>query len=275
MIDLHCHSNFSDGILTPQALLIKALEVNIKILALTDHDTIEGVKVLREAASGYPIKVINGIEVTTRWKKYDIHILGLNFDMDNEHIQTLVKRQSDSRILRAQQIAEKMKLCGVDDAYEKACALAGHKRIARPHFAQIFVNEGLAKDLQGAFKRYLSRGKPAFVPTPWVSIPEAVEGIIQANGCAVIAHPLKYSLTRLKLQELIRHFKEAGGLGMEVVSGEMTTTQMQEMAGLCLRYELLASTGSDYHGDGISRICLGRQPLLPLNCTPIWHQWIN
>ncbi|WP_347251950.1 PHP domain-containing protein [Legionella sp.] len=274
MIDLHCHSNFSDGILSPQALVSKALEANIKTLALTDHDTIAGVEAIREAAAGYPIKIITGIEFSTRWKKYDIHILGLNFDVNNQHIQTLIKQQSESRIERAQQIAEKMESCGVEDAYNKACIIAGHQRIARPHLAQVFVNEGLAKNLQVAFDRFLARGKAAFVPTPWISIREAVEGILQAKGCAVIAHPLKYSLTRTKLQELICEFKEAGGIGMEVVSGDMAPAQVQEMAELCVRNQLLASTGSDYHGGSLSRISLGRQRQLPLNCVPIWHQWI-
>ncbi|CEG61077.1 Polymerase and histidinol phosphatase-like [Legionella micdadei] len=252
----------------------KALEANITTLALTDHDTIDGVKVIQQAASGYPIKIINGIEFSTRWKKYDIHILGLNFDVDNEHIQALIKQQNGCRIARAQQIAERMRACGIEDAYDKACAIAGHNRIARPHFAQIFVEEGLVRDLQTAFDRFLARGKPAFVPTPWISIPEAVEGILKAKGSAVIAHPLKYSLTRTKLRELIGEFKEAGGIGMEVVSGDMTLAQVQEIAELCLRYQLYASTGSDYHGETLSRISLGRQRQLPLNCRPIWHQWI-
>ncbi len=274
MIDLHCHSNLSDGALSPPALLTKALEASIQVLALTDHDTVDGVELMHQAAVGHPIKIINGIELSARWKKYDIHILGLNFDLQNKQMQTLIKRQNESRIARAQQIGEKMKLCGVDDAYNKACDIAGHSRVGRPHFAQIFVNEGLTDDLQTAFKHFLGRGKPAFVPSSWISIAEAVEGITQATGQAVIAHPLKYSLTRSKLHELIHDFKEAGGVGMEVISGEMTTTQIQDMAGLCLRHQLLASTGSDYHGDTLSRISLGRQRQLPLNCIPIWHEWI-
>lgn len=274
MIDLHCHSYFSDGKLSPADLISRALESHIQILALTDHDTVDGLKALHQAASTYPIKIINGIELSTCWKKHDIHILGLNIDPNDPLIVRLIKQQTENRITRAQQIAEKMKLCGVDDAYAKACAIAGHSRVGRPHLAQVFINEGLAVDMQKAFKRFLAKGKPAYVPTPWISIPEAIEGIIAAKGQAVLAHPLKYKLTRTKLRELINDFKEAGGVGMEVVSGEMTATQIQEMAGLCLRYQLLASTGSDYHGDTLSRISLGRQQQLPLNCTPVWHQWI-
>jgi predicted metal-dependent phosphoesterase TrpH len=273
MIDLHCHSHFSDGMLAPIALLSKAVEANIKILALTDHDTMAGLSDLHEAASNLPITIINGIELSTRWKKYDIHILGLNISSDDEAMQALIRRQNESRVRRALQIAEQMKTCGIDNAYEKACKIAGHERIGRPHFARLFINEGLTPDMQTAFKRYLGRGKPAYVTTSWLSVAEAVEGIVQAKGHAVLAHPLKYSLTRARLQELILAFKAAGGVGLEVVSGEMTRTQIQEMAGLCLRFQLVASTGSDYHGDALSRISLGRQQQLPVNCTPIWQQW--
>ncbi|MBA2711036.1 MAG: PHP domain-containing protein [Tatlockia sp.] len=273
MIDLHCHSYFSDGILSPEDLIAKALQSNIQILALTDHDTVAGLEKFREAARHHPIQIINGIEFSTRWKKYDIHILGLNINPESNQITTLINQQTISRINRAQLISEKLKLCGIADAYEKACAIAGHNRVGRPHLAQVIIKEGLAVDMQTAFKRYLARGKPAYVATPWISIPEAVEGIAASGGQAVIAHPLKYKLTRTKLFELITEFKEAGGVGLEVVSGEMTTTQIKEMTGLCIRYELLSSTGSDFHGDTLSRISLGRQAQLPVNCMPVWHQW--
>ncbi|WP_019217078.1 PHP domain-containing protein [Legionella tunisiensis] len=273
MIDLHCHSNFSDGVLTPAALVNKAVEANIKMLALTDHDTMAGSDELHKAASNLSLTIINGIEFSVRWKKYDIHIVGLNISPDDDTILALIRQQNESRIRRAVQIAEQMKICGIDNAYEKACKLAGHERIGRLHFAQLFIDEGLVSDRQTAFKRYLGRGRPAYVATPWLSLTEAVEGIVQARGQAVLAHPLKYSLTRTRLQELIVAFKMAGGTGLEVVSGEMTTTQIQEMIGLCLRFQLYASTGSDYHGDTLSRISLGRQQQLPVNCTPIWQQW--
>jgi predicted metal-dependent phosphoesterase TrpH len=273
MIDLHCHSCFSDGTLRPEDLILRALQLQIQVLALTDHDTVEGLSSLHEAARNKPIKIINGIEFSTRWKKHDIHIIGLNFDPKLPEIETLIKKQSESRIQRAQEIAEKMKLCGVEDAYAKACVLAGHNRVGRPHFAQVFINERRVSTMQDAFKRYLARGKPAYVPTPWISIPEAVAGIRAAQGVAVIAHPLKYQLTKTKLQELISDFKEAGGHALEVVSGEITKTQIQEVAGLCARFDLLASSGSDFHDDNLSPIVLGRQAALPLNCTPVWQAW--
>ena len=273
MIDLHCHSYFSDGELSPVDLFNKAVLARLRILALTDHDTVAGLSSLHEAARDSDITIINGIELSVCWKKYYIHVLGLNINPNEDNIRALILAQNESRIQRALQIADCLKGCGVQEAYQKACDIAGHERVGRPHFAQVLINEGLIQDMQSAFKRYLGQGKAAYVPTVWVSIENAIAAIVQAGGQAVIAHPLKYKLTRTKLHELIKTFKAAGGEGMEVVSGEITTADMMELAGLCTRFDLLASTGSDYHGDTLSRMALGHQRALPVNCIPIWHQW--
>lgn len=273
MIDLHCHSHFSDGELSPSALLAKALDSRVRVLALTDHDTTVGLLPLHEAARGSGITIINGIELSVRWKKYDIHILGLNINPAAEGMAVLIASQNEARVDRALKISECLAGCGVEDAYRKASEIAGHERVARPHFAQVLINEGMVRDMKAAFKRFLGRGKSAYVPTAWASIEDAVSAIIQAGGQAVIAHPLKYALTRSKLHELIEVFKEAGGVGVEVVSGDITVTHANELAGLCIRFGLLASSGSDYHGDTLSRVALGQQRALPVNCTPIWDQW--
>lgn len=273
MIDLHCHSHFSDGKFSPEVLLEQALHTGVSVLALTDHDTIEGLLPLHRAAQDQSITIINGIELSTRWKKYDIHILGLNFSLTNTALNALVIQQNESRIARAKAIGSRLTLAGIDDAYEKACQIAGHDRVARPHFAAVLVQEGKVIDIQTAFKRYLKQGKPAYVPTAWISVQEAVEVIVQAGGQAVIAHPFKYDLTRKKLLALINDFKEAGGVGMEVVSGELLRTKANELARLCVDQGLLASTGSDYHGHGYSRVGLGQQQALPAHCTPIWTSW--
>lgn len=272
MIDLHCHTTFSDGALSPEELIQKAIHNQVHCLSLTDHDTVAGYPRLVEAAKGTSIQLINGIELSTRWKKYDIHILGYRIE-HTPHLFEVIERQNQSRIDRAMQIGEALKLAGVSDAYEKAAEIAGHQRVGRPHFARVLVNEGRAKDLQAAFKQFLVRGRVGYIPTPWISVPEAVEAINEAGGRAVIAHPLKYGLTRSKLHELINEFKDAGGVGMEVVSGEINVMQIREMAATCLRFGLLASSGSDFHQDTVSRVNLGRQKPLPENCTPIWHDW--
>ncbi|RAP37893.1 phosphatase [Legionella quinlivanii] len=273
MIDLHCHSTFSDGLHSPEELLNKALQAKLEIMALTDHDTIEGSIRLIELAQHQAIRIIPGIEISTRWKKYDIHILGYQLDLQSEHLSALIKSQEANRHQRALEIAEKLTQLGIEDVLSKVTLIAGHRRIGRPHFAQLLIDEGRVVEKQAAFSRFLGHGKIAYVPTPWVSIEEAVQTIIQAGGQAVLAHPAKYKLTRTKLHELITVFKEAGGEGMEVVSGEGMANETQELAGLCLRYQLLASSGSDFHGEGMSRISLGRQARLPEYCKPIWQEW--
>ena len=273
MIDLHCHSYFSDGELSPSALLKKALDAGVRVLALTDHDTTEGLLPLHLAACDSDIKIIDGIELSVRWKKYDMHIIGLNIKLDNPDLCGLIAQQNESRIARARLIGDRLINCGIEDAYQKASEIAGHARVGRPHFAQVLINEGRACDMKTAFKRFLGQGRAAYVPTEWVSLDAAIAVIVQSGGQAVIAHPLKYALTRTKLHELIKAFKLAGGAGMEVVSGMITADQANELAGLCTRFELLASTGSDYHGDNLSRTALGQQRTLPVNCIPIWNQW--
>lgn len=271
--DLHCHSSFSDGLLSPEALLAKAIENEVQCLALTDHDTIAGLPSLHAAAQGLPIRIIDGIEFSVRFKTMDVHILGLQINRHDPHLMTLIAQQEQSRIVRAQEIGARLALVKVHDAYQKVVDRIGHPCVGRPHFAKLLVEEGLASDLQQAFKRYLVRGRIAYVPTAWLSIEDVVAGIVQAKGCAVIAHPFKYSLTRTKLHALINQFKLAGGQGMEVVSGMITPALILDAAGLCKRFELYASSGSDYHGEGMSRVGLGRQQQLPDSCTPIWHNW--
>lgn len=271
MIDLHCHSTFSDGSFSPEELIEKAQKNQIKCLSLTDHDTVSAYPRLHQAAQNTGIQIVQGIEFSTRWKKYDIHILGYQLNLSDELTET-IERQSASRIARAQQIGASLETMGVERAYEKACALAGHERVGRPHFAAVLLQEGRVRDMQAAFRQFLGRGRGAYVPTPWISLREAVAAIAKAGGQAVVAHPLKYGLTRTKLHELIIEFKDAGGAGIEVVSGEMTVSQISDVAALCLRFDLLASSGSDYHGDS-SRTYLGRQQQLPAFCTPIWHDW--
>ncbi|KTD82254.1 PHP domain-containing protein [Legionella waltersii] len=272
MIDLHCHSSFSDGALNPQELLQRANENNLKCLSLTDHDTVAGCDLLINTAINSPIKIVRGIELSTRWKKNDVHILGYHIK-DTPELNHVIEQQNSSRIDRAMQIGVCLERIGVEDAYNKACSIAGHKRVGRPHFAALLIQEGKAKDMKAAFSSYLGRGKIAYIPTPWISVQQAVSVILLSGGQAVVAHPFKYKLTRSKLHELISEFKEAGGAGIEVVSGEMTIVQIKEMASLAERFELLASSGSDYHGDFQSRVRLGQQQALPINCRPIWQDW--
>ena len=272
-IDLHCHSNYSDGLLSPQELVKRAITDDIRVLALTDHDTVDGLDELQKHAVNQDIKIINGIELSVRWKKYDIHILGLGVNPYDESLTEIITLQRNKRIERALRIGVLLQDCGVKDAYAKACEIAGHERVGRLHFAKVLVELGFAPDLKLSFKRFLGDRQKAYVPTSWCSLEAAVQSIIKSGGQAVIAHPLKYKLTRTKLHELINDFKSVGGVGLEVVSGDMAIADIHLLARMCVLFDLKASSGSDYHGDGLSRVALGQQQMLPDYCTPIWQQW--
>lgn len=274
MIDLHCHSIFSDGLCSPSELVSLAVERRVKLLALTDHDTVSGLDSIHSFAKQANVSIIDGIELSVHWKKYDIHIIGLAINREDSALLALIKQQTDSRRQRAQQIGLQLTAaCGIDNAYLHACDIAGHDRVGRAHFAKLLMDKGITNDFKAGFKRFLGRGRAAYVASSWISLEAAVSGIVKAGGQAVIAHPMKYKLTRTKLDELVRAFKEAGGQGIEVVSGETTPADAQTMAGLSNRFDLLASTGSDFHGHEVSRVALGQQRILPASCKPIWDYW--
>lgn len=272
MIDLHCHSIYSDGLLSPKALLERAKEAGLSMLALTDHDTLAGIAEL-QSLNDSTLCIIPGIELSVQWKKYDVHILGLNVDVNAPELQAIIHEQQERRNIRAQAIGDALQRCGLNNAYVKACELAGHTQIGRAHYAQLLLQEGYVRDIKAAFTTYLGKGKLAYVPVAWINLSSAVQVILAAKGQPVIAHPLKYKMTRTKLQEFFTAFKEFGGTGIEVVSGDILSEDIQLLAKICNKFSLLASTGSDYHGDGYSRVGLGRQKPLPQECTPIWTRW--
>ena len=272
MIDLHCHSIYSDGLLSPKALLERAQQAGLSMLALTDHDTVAGTIELQKLNDS-KLRIIPGIELSTQWKKYDVHILGLNVDTQSPELRAIMQEQQDCRIIRAQAIGEALQRCGLSQAYAKACDLAGHPKIGRAHFAQLLVQEGYVRDIKAAFSTYLGKGKVAYIPVTWAKLETIVAVILEAKGQPVIAHPLKYKMTRTKLQEFFLAFKELGGTGIEVVSGDMPTEDIQFLTKMCKKFSFLASSGSDFHGEGYSRVGLGRQKALPEDCVPVWTVW--
>lgn len=273
IVDLHCHSNYSDGELSPEELVKRAVDANVDVLALTDHDTIDGLADLNIAAQNKNISVVNGIELSLCWKKYVIHVLGLNIDLNSESLKNIIKLQKENRILRAQRISELLAKCGIKDAFAKASKIALYNNIGRPHFAQILKDEGIVANIQEAFRLYLGKNKKAYVKTSWIDLSDGVQAIINAGGIASVAHPLKYKLTRTKLYELISEFKLFGGEAIEVVSSDERIYDAELLADVSREFNLFASTGSDFHADNVSRTAIGKQRELPKNCTPIWHKW--
>ncbi|WP_318435163.1 RNase RNM [Photobacterium leiognathi] len=274
LFDLHSHTTASDGRLTPQELVRRAVDMRVDILAITDHDTVAG---LHEAYSvieqeDLPITLINGIEISTVWQNFDIHIVGLNIDPNNPALLSFIEEQAERRLARAKEIGARLEKNRMPGAYEGAAALAGDASVTRAHFARWIVDQGYAKTMQAVFKKFLTRGNPGYVPPNWGTIAEAIEIIHQAGGKAVIAHPGRYNMTAKWLKRLIQHFIEVGGDGMEVAQPQQAPQERRTLGDYAIQYNLLASQGSDFHYQS-PWTELGRNLWLPKDVPAIWHDW--
>lgn len=279
-IDLHCHSYFSDGSMSPADLVARAAEKGVLSLALTDHDSVRGLDEAFIAAQAHGVELIPGVEISTLWQtKQNIHIVGLQVDREHPALVAALAKQAGARALRAQQIAQKLdaKLkipAEAEGSYSAVLALAGNAdSISRTHFAQWLLEQKYTTNMQQAFDRYLGQGKPADVPIPWMGIAEAINIIKAAGGYAVLAHPGRYSMSRTKLRLLIAEFKALGGDALEVATATEKPDIVRYLGQLAQQNELYASQGSDFHGAHMPWIELGRFPKLPEGCKPVWELW--
>lgn len=269
MIDLHTHSTYSDGTFSPMQLVEYAKKKGITTLALTDHDCIGGVREASMVAKQNKLRFVSGVELSVLWKNKALHVLGLNIDINNQALIDLLEIHKCKRLERAKLMAHKLEELGLENSLAKATQMAPGGLVARPHFARVLVQEGWCKDFAQAFKRYLKQGRPAYVPTDWVNLEKGVATITQAGGVAVLAHPLRYRLTQTKLRELIADFKLFGGMGMEVIAGMSSKQEIFELSALCQKFDLLASVGSDFHGEHITPDVMNRLTALPDTCRSI------
>ncbi|WP_226664940.1 PHP domain-containing protein [Microbulbifer aggregans] len=276
-IDLHCHSTASDGILSPAALVSRAKCQGVSLLALTDHDTVRGVDEASRAAKCHDLTLIPGIEFTAGWGKRSVHIVGLNFDHESTEIRSAVELRDILRAERAEKIAEKLEKCGFHGALAGAAALAEGAVIGRPHFARWLVEAGHVDSTARAFKRYLGAGKAGDVSVEWPQLDETIRSIRAAGGAAILAHPLKYGLTRTRLLGLLLDFAGAGGDAVEVVCGQQNPVQTREILTLLEQvsakgWKLHASLGSDFHQPDQPWRELGGVRLPP-GVEPVWNLW--
>ena len=273
-VDLHSHTNCSDGALTPKELIERAVNFQIDVLAITDHDSVKGLDIAKQTIldQNIPLTLINGIEISTQWQGFEIHIVGLNIDPEHAQLQSLISAQQQRREDRATSMGEKLEKCGFNDVYSDAKAMAGEGSITRAHFAKVLLQRSVVSKMQSAFDKYIGKGKRAYVKPNWCSIEEAVATIHAAGGVAVMAHPIRYDLTAKWLRRLIVDFKDAQGDGLEVVLPQMNNEQRKIMLNYCSEYDLYASMGSDFHQP--SRWSdLGRNLVMPEQANPIWQLW--
>jgi predicted metal-dependent phosphoesterase TrpH len=273
-IDLHTHTTASDGRLSPLALLERAERAQLSLLAITDHDTVAGYLTARahySAAANMPRPVLlSGIEMSAQWQSAPVHVLGLGIDVDHPALDKAIQALTAVRSDRNQRIADKLTGRGLANAMAGALAQAGDGQLGRPHFARYMVDQGFVADDNEAFNRYLGLGKPCYARAQWPEVEQVVAWIRAAGGVAVLAHPLKYKLTASKLKRLLAVFREAGGTGLEVVSGRQVPAEVAQLLRLAEQFDFAISGGSDFHGDLPYHPGLG--VLLPLRRgqQPIW-----
>lgn len=273
-VDLHCHSTASDGTLAPAAVVRRAHEQGVSLLALTDHDTTAGVAEAAAEAAELGLRLVPGIELSAAWRGKSMHIVGLHLDPDHAALQAHVGRLAGIRRERAEAIGAKLAKAGVTDAYAEACALAASPGPTRTHFARVLVARGCVSDMNQAFKRYLGQGKAAHVAVEWPTMEETIAIIRGAGGVAVLAHPMSHRWTAAWMRRILEAFVAAGGSALEVVSGHAQPKDVLEASGYARRFSLRASMGSDFHTPDYPWIELGRLPPLPEDLVPVWAEWL-
>ena len=273
-VDLHCHSNVSDGLLSPAPLAQYARHAGVDVWGLTDHDEVGGIADARAAAAAVGMRFIAGVEISVTWANQTVHIVGLQIDATNPQLLAGLGATRSGRDARARDMAAQLAQAGIADADQGALKFVANPALmSRTHFARFLVERGVCANIGEVFRKYLTEGKPGYVPHRWASLEQAVGWIRSAGGIAVIAHPGRYKFSALAEGALFDEFKQLGGAAIEVVTGSHTPDQYPVYAELSRRYGFLASRGTDFHAPGESRADFALLPPLPSNVTPVWHDW--
>lgn len=257
MIDLHVHSTYSDGTYTVEELVDYAVEKGLKAIALTDHDTVDGLDEIMEYAKGKPIEVIPGIEFSTEYEGKDIHILGYFFDYTDETFKKKLVDFVDSRELRNAKMCKKLEEHGLPVSYEELTSKNPDAVITRAHFAAYLLEKGCVKSREEAFDRYIGDRAPCYVPREKVSPFDAISLISEAGGIPVLAHPYQYKYSDARLDKFVGELKETGLIGIETIYSTYTAGEIKYLKMLASKYDLLITGGSDFHGANKPKIDLG------------------
>jgi len=275
--DLHCHSTISDGCLEPAAIVRRAHENGVELLALTDHDELSGTAEVAREAAALGIRVVSGVEVSVTYKEVTVHVVGLGVDPENAALQAGLSKVRAGREERARRMADALARVGLGGMLSGARRFASNPLlIGRAHFARHLVESGVMPDVRTVFDHYLAHGKPGYIPHRWADLEEAVDWIRGAGGVAVMAHPARYCrrLSASALGRLFDIFAAAGGEGVEVVAGAHSPEEAQRFATVARQRGLLASIGSDFHGEDESPVDIGRCHPLPPDLEPVWSRLI-
>ena len=270
--DLHCHSVISDGTLTPEALAARAHANGVELWALTDHDEIGGQQRAAAAAKALGMGYLSGTEISVSFAGHTVHIVGLGFDIHDPRLLAGLQSTRGGRHDRAKDMAAGLAKVGIHGSFEGALTYAGNPDlISRTHFARFLVETGVCKDTHEVFRRFLTEGKPGFVPHRWAALGDAIRWIRDSQGVAVIAHPARYGFSPTEEYALFTEFKNHGGQAVEVVTGSHSAQEAIVYADMAREFDLAASRGSDFHSPDESHTDLGSLPWLPGNLTPVWE----
>lgn len=276
-VDLHCHSTASDGVLAPAEVVARAHERGVQVLALTDHDTLEGLAEARQAATVLGMQLINGVELSCLWGGATIHVLGYAFAAEAPALLKALDELHQGRWQRAEEIARRLAAKGMPGALEGARQVQqglgdSGNAPARPHFAEFLLRSGHVRDHAEAFRKWLGAGKLGDVKQHWPSLEQTVSTLTAAGAWISLAHPWQYDFTRSKRRRLVSDFLAAGGHALEVVNGLQPAEQVGSLAILAREFGMLASVGSDFHAPGPWSE-LGMYRPLPDDLSPLWERF--
>ncbi len=257
-VDLHTHSTASDGTYTPSELIDYAHEKGLSAIALTDHDTVDGLSEALERGEKYPdLEVIPGIEYSTVRNGKDVHVVGLYINYTDENYKKSLQSFIDSRIERNRKMCQKLTDAGMPITYEELVEENPGAVITRAHFGRLLLKKGYTTSVKEAFDRFIGDHCPCYVPREKITPQMAIEQILLAGGVPVLAHPVLYGLGRDAMNQLVSEVADAGVVGIEAIYGTYTPQDERDMKALAEKYKLLISGGSDFHGDNKPHIDLG------------------
>ena len=269
-VDLHLHSNHSDGMLSPAELVDRVADAGVELMALTDHDTTSGLEAARQQCASRGLQMLDGIELSATWRGQTIHIIGLGIDATNPVLAEGIARLRVLRRVRLEAITERLERKAIAARAMLAQLELEHPVVTRTHLARALISGQHVKSMSEAFKRYLGRGGVAHVAPTYPDITSVVPWIRAAGGVAVLAHPMRYTLSAGARRLLVTAFRDSGGTAIEIVCGR-ALAHIAPLAALAARFGLAGSVGSDFHDPRIPWNPPGRLAKLPAGIEPVWQ----
>jgi predicted metal-dependent phosphoesterase TrpH len=273
VIDLHTHSSCSDGSLAPADLVRRAAAAGVGVLALTDHDTIDGLAEAARTAGECGVLFVSGVELSASWRSQAIHVLGLWIDPGSAPLHARLQSQAERRRQRMRKICARLGKLGLPGDELLAAVEANPGVPTRAHLARALLAGGHVARTDDAFRQYLGRGKAAHLAADWPPLAEIVGWIRDSGGVACLAHPARYSLSSGARRRMLAEFAAAGGTALEVVTGANGAQHIEAASMLAVNFGLTGSSGSDFHNPQQPWNPLGRLAKLPDCVVPVWRAY--